>query len=158
MSDKYAKSFVMYKPRRSGDGSASQWSIASNRECMFLEMSNQTGKDKNGNATFAWADKIIFKLGEGDIGELLAVIAGVKRGVGPLDTNKGKHKGLFHTNDKGNSVLYFARDQNTNCLNIFLSTKKGDEKTIAKHTITDGEACVLGTLLRRAIEIMYKWD
>jgi hypothetical protein len=153
----FSKNFSIYKARNSGDGAASQWNLGSEKDCVFLEMSNQKGKDANGNANFDWGNKIRFKLGEADIGEILAVLVGLQKGAGPYDTQQGKHKGLFHSNQSGNAILGFGKDD-AGRFKIYLSVKKNGEKTAISHLITKGEACVLSTLLRRAIEIMYRWD
>lgn len=160
MADEFSKGFVLYKARNDGKGAASQWNLGSKKDCVFLEMTNQKGKNEDGNASFDWENKIRFKLGDSDIGELLAVLVGLQDGVGPIDTGtyKGKHKGLFHSNQSGNAVLYFGKDQ-YGILRIHLSVKKEDGGiSIVQHTISKGEACVLSTLLRRAIEVMYRWD
>src|SRR5690606_2561671 len=71
---------------------------------IFWVITQQTGTDSNDNATFGWNDdnkKVIFKLGEVDIGEILAVLNGVK-------TQVGSDKGLFHQNDKGNTSFQFT--------------------------------------------------
>lgn len=154
---KFSKGFVLYKAKNSGDGAASQWNLGSDKDCVFLEMANQNGKDDNGNASFDWDNKIRFKLGETDIGELLAVLVGLQKSVGPFDTESGKHKGLFHSNPSGNAILYFGKNENGR-FNIYLSVKRGGDKTVVQHTISKGEACFLSTLLRRAIEVMYRWD
>lgn len=156
MANEFSKGFVLYKAKNDGNGAASQWNLASKKDCVFLEMADQRGKDENGNARFDWDNKISFKLGESDIGELLAVLVGLKNGVGPFDTSKQKHKGLFHSNPNGNAILYFGKDEHGR-FRIYLSVKKGDTKNAVQHTISKGEACVLSTLLRRAIEVMYRW-
>ncbi len=161
---RFGKSFQLYKARNDGTGAASQWDLGSKKDdddniihhCVFLGMANQKGKDDNDNASFDWENKILFKLGETDIGEILAVLVGIKDAVGPLDTNSGKHKGLFHSNPTGNAILYFGKDNNGR-FRIHLRVKKNDNKIAVEHTITKGEACVLSTLLRRAIEVMYRW-
>jgi len=157
MSNNFGKCLVLYKPNSAGNGAASQFSIGSKKDCVFLEMANQNGKDDKGNANFVWDKKIVFKLGIVDIGELLAVLVGFKKGVGPLDDSKKRHKGLYHSNNKGNTILYFGKDDQ-NKLRIYLSSKSGSDQTIIKHSISDGEACVLSTLLRHAIEIIHHWD
>jgi len=158
MSTEYPEAYTIYRARTDGNGVASQWSIGSKRNCVFLEMSSQKGKNDKGNAIFDWDNKISFKLGDSDIGEILAVLIGRQEGVGPFDIGRGKHKGLFHSNQSGNAVLYFSRDKSGSHFNICLSVKKGNEPIRVQHTITNGEACLISTLLRRAIEIMYKWD
>lgn len=157
MAKEFGKAFILYKAKGSGDGSASQWGLGSKNDCVFLEMANQKGKDDSGNARFDWDNKIRFKLGESDIGELLAVLVGIQDGVGPFDASKKKHKGLFHSNPNGNAILYFGKDQYGK-FRIYLSVKRGEEKNTVHHAITKGEACILSTLLRRAIEIMYRWN
>lgn len=157
---KYSGKFMMYKPFGSVGGCASQWSLGSERDCVFLEMAPQDGKDSNGNHRFDWKNKLIFKLGAVDIGEILAVLVGLKQGVGPYDTERGKNKGLYHSNNHGNAVLYFGKSsKDDQVLNIALSVQRGKSpKSVLKHKIKSGESCVLSTLLRRAIEIIHNWD
>jgi len=153
----YTQNFKLYKARGTGDGAASQWNLGSEKDCVFLEMTNQTGKDANGNASFDWGNKIRFKLGISDIGEVLSVLVGLQKGVGPFDSERGKHKGLFHSNKSGNAVLYLGKDE-AGRFGIRLSVKRDNNATVVQHSMTKGEACVLSTLLRRAIEIIHKWD
>lgn len=153
----FAKNFMLYKARNDGNGTASQWSLASKKDCVFLEMANQDGKNKDGDANFDWDNKIRFKLGESDLGELLAVLVGFQKGVGPFDIAKKRHKGLFHSNQNGNAILHFGYDEE-NRLRIHLSVKKDDQKTAIGHVISKGEAMLLSILFRRAIEVMYRWD
>lgn len=155
MTEEYSKGFILYKPRGDASGAASQWNLGSKKDCVFLEMANQTGKDDSGNARFDWSNKIRFKLGEPDIGEFLAVLSGLQDAVGPF--SGGKHKGLFHSNKNGNAVLYFGKDEHGR-FHIHLSVKKGnDQPVVAKHAMSKGEACILGSLLRNAIKAMYRW-
>jgi hypothetical protein len=153
----FSKNFMLYKARNDGTGAASQWNLGSKKDCVFLEMAKQKGKDDNKNARFDWENKICFKLGEADIGEILAVLVGLQKGAGPYDTQQGKHKGLFHSNQSGNAILGFGKDD-AGRFKIYLSVKKNGEKTAVSHLISKGEACVLSTLLRRAIEVIYRWD
>ncbi len=152
----FSKGFTLYKALNDGNGAASQWNLSSGKDCVFLEMTNQKGKDNKGNARFSWDNKIIFKLGDADIGEILSVLTGLQNSVGPFDFSTKKHKGLFHSNQSGNAILYFGKDKNER-YRIYLSVKKNGKKSVAQHTISKGEACVLGILLRRAIEVMYRW-
>lgn len=155
----YSEPFMVYRAKNSGDGSASQWSLGSKKNCVFLEMANQKGNNEKGNANFDWENKLPFKLGESDIGEILAVLSGLKKGVGPPTTKDGKpsNKGLFHSNDKGNAILHFAEDDSQKIWVRLSVQKKGEEAKKITHCMSQGEACVLHTLLRRAIEVMYRW-
>lgn len=157
MESNFCKNFILYKARNDGKGVASQWSISSKKDAVFLEMTNQNGRNENGNAKFDWENKICFKLGESDLGELIAVLAGLQKAVGPFDVEKNKHKGLFHSNNNGNAILYFGKDEK-NRFGIYLSVKRGENQKALRHTISNGEACILSTLLRRAIEIIFKWN
>ena len=162
---RFSKSFQLYKARNDGSGAVSEWDLGSKKDendntihhCVFLGMAHQKGKDDNDNASFDWDNKVIFKLGVADIGEILAVLVGLKDGVGPLDADKGKHKGLFHSNPTGNAILYFGKGPGQVGFRIHLRVKRNDEMIVVEHTITEGEACVLSTLLRRAIEVIYRW-
>lgn len=157
MAKEFGLGYMLYKAQNDGGGAASQWTLSSDKDSVFLEMANQKkDKDDKGNARFDWENKIRFKLGDSDIGEILAVLTGLQKGVGPLDKTQKKHKGLYHSNQSGNAILYFGKDDN-GTLRIYLSVKKGDEKSTAGHTISKGEACILAILLRRAIEVMYRW-
>jgi len=152
----YAKDFTLYKARKDGNGVASQWSLRPDKRCVFFEMAEQTGKNENGDATFGWGtNKLTFKLGISDIGEVLAVISGLQDGVGPKDIS-GAHKGLFHSNPKGNSILKFGLGKN-GMYNVYLSVKRDDQQQALFHTVSNGELCVLGVLLRKATELIHKW-
>ncbi len=164
---RFSEPFTIYRAKPDGSGSASQWSLASKGYCVFLEMAHQDGKGTDGNASFDWENKIKFKLSETDLGEVLAVLSGIKRGVGPpvVHTHnqvttkvdgQQKHKGLYHSNEVGNAILHFGEDEYNN-LRICLSVKRGENVDRVMHSMSQGEACVLHTLLRRAIEVMYRW-
>lgn len=157
MTKEFGKSFMLYKARNSGDGAASQFSLSSKKDCVFLEMANQVGRDDNDNAKFDWSNKIVFKLDEADIGEILSTLVEMQQAIGPFDPVKNKHKGLYHSNKHGNAILYLGKDEHQ-IFRIRLSTKRGEVKKVVQHTFTKGEACILSTLLRRAIEVMYMWD
>jgi len=155
MAKEFTKGFTIYKPKRDGCGSASQWNLGSEKDCVFLEMASQNNDDQAGK--FDWENKLIFKLGETDIGEILSVLAGGQVGVGPLDRDKGKHKGLFHSNPKGNAVMYLVKDKDLNCFKLCLSIKRDNKRTACMHNITRGEAYVLEVLLKQAVRVMAKW-
>jgi len=156
MTNNFSENFVIYKARNNNDGAASQWNLSSSKDSVFLEMSNQKGFDDNKNPKFDWGNKIRFKLGVSDIGEILSVLRGSQRAVGPFDSAKQKHKGLFHSNQHGNSILYLGLDGNNN-YKIYLSAKIGDDKTTVQHTISRGEASILETLLCQAVLAIYRW-
>lgn len=149
------KSLNFYKPRQDGRGSASQWSLGSKNDCVFLEMSKEIGKDENGNSRFDWPKKLKFKLDELDIGEILSVIYGRQTGIGPKDPEKGRHKGLFHQNDKGNSILSFEESADSQQVHTRLSAKIGDEQNFVQLSMRIPELCLLKIFLEGAIRKIY---
>lgn len=152
---KFKKSFSTYKARRSHDGVASQFDFNPQTKLLFLEMAAQTGQqDNKGNALFDWKNKIAFKLGITDIGEILCVLIGRQTGVGRFDDDR--YKGLYHENENGNSMLFFEKGKNGGFY-MRLSIKRGEEKIQLSQTLTNGEGIVLSTLLRCVIEAKYEW-
>lgn len=152
---KFKKSFSIYRAHRSNDGVASQFDFNPQTKLLFLEMSGQTGKqDEKGNALFDWKHKISFKLGITDIGELLCVLVNKQSGVGRLDGDR--HKGLYHENENGNSMLFFEKGRNGGFY-MKLSIRRGEDKIQLSQTLTNGEGIVLATLLRCVVEAKYEW-
>lgn len=152
---KFKKSFSIYRARRSNDGVASQFDFNPQTKLLFLEMTAQTGQqDAQGNALFDWKNKIAFKLGIVDIGELLCVLIGKQTGVGRLDGDR--YKGLYHENDSGNSLLYFEKGKHGGFY-MKLSIRRGEDKIQLSQTLTNSEGIVLATLLRCVIEAKYEW-
>ena len=158
MSDeqKYGQEFRMYKPRKDGKGVASQLDLNTKSSAVFLEMAKQLETDQQDNAAFDWKNKICFKLGVVDIGEILTVLDDKQNGVGPLHPETGKHRGLYHQSKDGNAVLYFTRGKETGFF-MKLSIRRGDDKRELQHMITNGESKVLSTLLKCAIVAFYRW-
>ena len=152
---KFKKSFAVYRARKSNDGVAAQFDFNPQSKLLFLEMAAQTNKqDTKGNALFDWQHKIAFKLGTVDIGEILCVLIGKQAGVGRFDD--GRHKGLYHENEKGNAVLYFEKGKHGGYY-IKLSIRRGEDKIQLSQTLTNGEGIILATLLRCVVEAKYDW-
>ena len=94
-----AKEFRIYKPNSKGSGAASKfqcrtkWKTVDSVDyaelILFLESAQQTGFDKNKNASFGWSTNseknkgksVTMKLGLPDIGEMLLVLKGRKQFV-----------------------------------------------------------------------------
>lgn len=148
------KALTFYKPRQDGRGSASQWSIGSKNDCVFLEMAKQIGQDENGNARFDWPNKLKFKLDELDIGEILAVIYGRQTGIGPKG-EKG-HKGLYHQNDRGNAILSLEESSDGGQAHSRLSVKIGEEQNFVQLSMRIPELCILKIFLENAIRKIYE--
>lgn len=167
------KDWRVYKPTKSNTGAASKVEVKVENKTVtgkdgknypkrvvtvFLVSAKQTGIDKDENATFAWEDdggRVTIKLGETDIGELLAVLYGRKSIAG---VTEGKFLGLFHKNDSGSSSINFGKNEENNGYKLRVTKKVGDAQAIAiQHSVTFGEAAILKVLLEAAVNEIYEW-
>lgn len=158
--------YRIYKPNKAGNGSATRLQIRHGVKqeravvFLFIESAQQTGTDKDGNASFAWKEpdkKITFKLDTVDIGDLLAVLNGAKTFAGnPAKDGKGG-MGIYHQNDAGNTVLKFEKAEQGNVYWYGLSSKRNGKLIAIKHMITLGEAEILRVLLQEAVKMMFNW-
>jgi hypothetical protein len=153
----FNKSFQIYKPRRGGGGSASQWELGSAKNAVFLEMAAQIGKmEDDENAKFDWSNKLKMKLGVADLGEIIACLERRQKGIGPLKDSR--HRGLFHKNARGTASLLFEELQQGAGWHLKIGVQKtGAEVQNLSHSVTLGEGAALLVLLRRAIERIYDW-
>lgn len=159
MEKKFIEAYKIYKPKKDGTGTASQFSFAKDKGCLFLEMAAQLPtKDENDNATFNWDNKIIFKMGPVDVAELLLVLHNIKNGAGTKEKDTENYKGLFHSTSNGNSILKFEKGKYDGFY-LGLNVKKGDSTPVSlKHSLTSGEGIILRILLEKAIELIYDWN
>lgn len=173
MREKKSKEWRVYKPKKTNDGAASKLELSVEfrdmekdgkkfqvREALvFWVSTKQTGIDANDNASFGWSEEdkhVTIKLGEPDLGEMLAVLNGVKDATGgQTGTYAGK---LFHKNARGSTT--FSIKKGTNGGFFVAATKKLDDNAAVQisHTLTFGEAQVLRVLVEAAIRQMYLWD
>jgi len=153
MGKKIIKAYKIYKPKKDGTGSASQFSWSEDKRCIFLEMSAQLSeKDSDGNSTFDWKNKLSFKLGDVDMAQILCVLRGIKNNVGY------DGKGIFHSFNNNNAILKFQKgDKSGYYLGISVK-KEGLEPVAIKHSVTDEEGIILNILLSKAIELIYDWS
>ena len=165
----------VYKPRKDGSGAASRIEMKiiseerpgkdgntySVRDVqMFWVASPQTGYAQNGNASFSWSEpndpkSITLKIGEHDIGELLAALNGLKSEAGQTE---GKYSGLFHQNAKGSTTLQFKRMEGQGYALRLARKPKGGALHEVKHTISFGESEVLRVLLESAVKQISRWQ
>lgn len=131
---------------------------------VFWTMTEQTGEDERGNASFNWVtDKnpngkqVVISLGDPDLGEFLAVLNGVKKKIG-----QPNGKGLYHetsdTANKGMTFEYVEKEGYDSGYRVGLSKK--DENGVVKfsHTISLGEAEILKIIFTDAIRKKYWVD
>lgn len=160
----------VYKPRKSNDGAASKLELKvitdvktkndktfKTREVqVFWVSAKQTGTDENDNASFAWKDNaqnVTIKLGEVDLGEILAVLNEKKSQSG---AKSDKYNGIFHKNKSGNASFLLKREESG--YNLRVSKKVGAEPPVeVKHQITFGEGEILRTVLEAAVNQIYRW-
>lgn len=158
----------VYKPKKDHKGAASRLELKiittpkmsgdnqfTDREVqVFWVASPQTGVDSNDNAMFSWKDKddklsVTLKLGEPDIGDLLAVLTGQKKAV-------GTGKGIYHQNERGNTSFTFELVEGSG-YKVRVAKMVGGKLTAVAHTISLGEAQVLRVLLESIIRQTYLW-
>lgn len=158
--------FSMYRAQRDGKGAASQWQI--NDKGLFIDIANQTGTTPEGNGVFGWRGKdgessITMKLGLPDIGELLAVLNGIKDGCGQEKMEGGKvsYGNLFHKNANGSTTLAFApwiKDGRLNGYNLRVTSKVGSgSATSISHSVSVSDAQCLRVLLERSVCMLSNW-
>src|SRR6185312_2669746 len=161
----YLKDYRIFRANNSGNGSAASFQFVPDKQSLFLTFAKQGENDSNGNATFTWKDKescIVMKLGENDIGELLACLSGMKGYAGGL--KNGNPTGLYHQNANGNVCLQFKYlDGNDKFpegkYEMSVSQKVGDaplKKAIIY--VSFGEAIRLKGLLETVKSKIYSWD
>ena len=164
----------VYKPNKSGSGAASRLEmkvVEEQREGLkgnsflyrdgqlFWVSSPQTGTDSKGNATFAWSvsgdtQSITLKMGETDVGEVLAVLNNEKEEAGQ---SGGKFSGIYHQTSKGSTTFNFKKADGKGYYIRLAKKPNGGSLTEVKHTLSLGEAQVLKVLLERAIQQKYQW-
>src|SRR5690606_28970285 len=117
----------------------------------FLIVAKQNGYDNNNNAKFDWESGLVVKLGEPDMGELIAVLEGRKQSVG----TKGS---LYHANNNGNKVVNFSSNEKGGFF-LSVSAQDSNKTSLGKISLvlSDGEAALLLVLLKKAVELMYGW-
>mgnify|MGYP006408102513 FL=1 len=169
----HPKEFRIYKPNNKSSGAASKfqcktkWKKIGDKEypemVLFLESASQTGTDDNGNASFGWSQQgksdksVTMKLGMPDIGEMLLVLTGKTKFVGPPPkSGRTVEPGLFHQNKNGNTSLRLKWSDGKLYLNL---SSQDSNKNVVKvgHSITSGEATVLAVLLESFVAQYHGW-
>lgn len=168
---KKAKEWRVYKPKKTNDGAASKLELSikgkdivgkDNKPLtirvvnVFWVSAKQTGTDANDNASFGWSDEdknVTLKLGEVDLGEILAVLNNEKVITGATE---GNYKGIFHKNDKGSAS--FSIEKHAKGYNVRASKKIGAAAPVQiTHQLTFGEAQILKQVVEAAVKQIYAW-
>lgn len=142
----------IYKPNKNMNGSVAQFKMGSQRDCMFLELAKQV-RPMDDSKPYDWDNtRITIKLGEVDIGKLLALF----NGAYPPSTDPTKDDlQLFHENAKGNKVIKFKRQDRGYYMKV--SIKEGDRQDQIAIPIGWDEVELLRIALTRGYEIVLGW-
>jgi hypothetical protein len=146
----------IYRTNKENKGFATAWQLSFKKDAeydpylFFLVMAKQDGLNENGNAKYDWKGAINVKLGVFELGEIIAVLDGRKTSVGYNgslyhQTDQGNKIIKLNATDKGYSLTVSSQDTNKNNLGPFYQT------------LSDGEAVVLSTMLKKAIERIFGW-
>lgn len=167
----YFPEFRIYKPTKSNTGAASaiqtkMTSVKGRHELQLFWVATKQVQSKTKNAAFAWKDKeqtVTMKLGDPDVGEILAVLRGVKDSMGRKESKDKPGKGLFHQNPNGNTTMTLQANYNDATgepsYYIRLASKSKQGKLIeVKHSITVGEAEFIRVLLEHWVLASYGWN
>lgn len=151
---KSKKELKFYRPNKNGNGAASQWEVSKNKDgeyLMFLTLAKQKiVTEEPDKKAFDWDNKIVVKLDNPDLGEMLAVISGRKDGA-------GGDKGLFHKPASGGSkVIQFFRGETGYSLSVSFKADGADLIKIY-HGISDGEVETLRVFITEALKYLNNW-
>ncbi len=142
----------IYKANPRNTGSVLQVKLASKKDCMFFELAKQV-RPMTDPKPYDWENgRITVKLGEGDIGKLLALFNGTL----PLNSDPNKPDlDLFHKNQKGNKTIKIKKQER----GYYLKVTKQEEGSVdaVAVPISWDEAELIKISLYRGYEIMLGW-
>lgn len=154
MADKRKRKDVkIYKPNKNLTGSVFQFKIAYDDSCMFLECARQIAQ-KDETRPYDWENKIVMKLNEKDISQLLMYFKLHKPGI-PIK--------LFHDspNSNGNKTLDLKYQEYKGRPGYYATCSwqkdKGETANRISIPITMDEAEILKVALPMAIEVILGW-
>jgi len=117
---------------------------------LMVEMANSADKaERHASIVYDWAGKVVMKLSDGDIHQILAGLEGRTCRI-VHDPNKARGGGSDGTLPK--SCLQLRRGEQ---FGYFMSLSRGDKK--AQCPLSDTDAATLRLLLQRAVVRIYGW-
>lgn len=148
----------IHKANKNTTGACMQLRMHRDNECAFMELARQID-DMDSKAPYDWANKIMIKLGESDIGKLLSVIRGTWR------TKKGDGLDLYHESQKGNKRISFAPQTNPDYPGFYLKVSCAENDKDGKPLplkqvalpISPDEAELMRLALERAYLLLLNW-
>jgi hypothetical protein len=150
--------YVIYKPTRDGNGAATQIEMRyaidrykKTREhlMVFLASARQIpGAERR----FDWENPVTMRLGPAELGEIIAVIEGMKSEAG--------HDGqIYHQNEKGSKTLSFMHLDDRKAFGLKITSKDTAGNLVQiKHLVSYAEAIVVRELFKAAIPKMFGID
>lgn len=137
--------YPIYKPNSRGSGGVIRFGLNRDKGAVFVDAANQSGEKQ-----FDWESKFTMKWGFADLGSALAVLQG-----------RMPQAKLFHKSEKANSAFELIRrdDPERAPYLMTLSRQEASDKSVRKVTIpiSHGEAAVLETVLRTAVDRLLGW-
>lgn len=157
------KDLIFYKANAKNSGCAVKLSLSTkpskDREnqtdtLLFMEFSPQSQeKDEAGNARFDWKNRVVMKLDQPDIGEMLAVLNGWQEKAG--------YKGsIYHEDKDGNTkILNFEKttfnDVQYLSVKISANNKQAGTTVRMQQLVSLGEAATLKVFLEDSLRKLY---
>ena len=142
----------IYKANKNNNGAVAQFKLGSEKDCMFMELARQVRPMKDPKP-YDWENtKVTVKLGDADIGKLLALFNGNL----PLATDPKKEDlMLYHQNAKGNKIIKLKKQSRGYYMKV--SIKEGDRNDSISLPISWDEVELLKIALNRGYQIILGW-
>lgn len=140
--------FSVYKPNKSGRGSAVQFDFNPDKQCVFLE-----GAPQSGEKQFDWGQKVVVKLSVMELAKLLTVFEG------PAKTVKLFHDSTKSLTSEGSTLKNTVVEVTKGDFGFFLKASAQSASGVKTVSIgvAEEEAKALSVLFRRAIVRAYGW-
>lgn len=142
----------IHKANKGKTGACLQLRMHRDNDCAFMELARQID-DMDSAKPYDWANKIMIKLGESDIGKLLSVLRGTWR------TKNGNALDLYHESAKGNKRINFAPQTNPDYPGFYLKVSCAEKDKDGKALPLKQVALPIGLdeaeLMRLALERAY---
>ncbi len=127
-----------------GKGAAARFEYRKTQRgpAIFLSMAKEIGEKK-----FDWDNKVIFSVGQGDMAAIMMVLQNRKDGCGKQ--KDGSWSGLYHENDKGNSILRFEKNTEREGFRMNLSVKANNTANQVGLSLSFEEGILLEMFFQR---------
>jgi hypothetical protein len=137
------RNLVTYKPRKTGDGVASEFNVSEykGKTSLMLNLSKQVAGTAIEDAKFDWkGEKLTVKLNETEAASMIAVLNGSMDGLG--------ERGLYHKHENGDSSIQLKWDADKKYHLLQVGKKRGNDWVRLGHSLGAGEAVLLQEYLK----------